>query len=211
MPVKRTINLAAVSDNKIDPKLAIPLVIAIIAVAVLLGKYAVTDRLVAMYRASSEVSSLQAQLDGAYADLEVYTTLEEDYAHYTYSGMTADELSLTSRADVIDMMKRVLWPDRTSGSWSISGNRLTFEVEGETLQQINDLARSIEKDPLVDFCTVTDAAMTETEAQVLTMPSEMDAEEEEEDAAPVVSTVVTQSVKANIIVYLRDVTEDNSQ
>ena len=208
MPTKRTINLAAVVDEKINLKLAILGIILIVAAAALLGKYAVADRLVAMSRAAAETSGLQTQLDTAYADLAAYSSLEENYAHYTFAGMTAEELNLTKRADVIDLMQRILWSGESAGAWNIRGNQLTVEVVRDSLQQINELARQMEQDPLVDFCTVTDAAMTETEQRrTVDTPPEDEGDEEGENE----TTVVVQSVKANVIVYVQNPTEADSQ
>ena len=252
LPTKRTINLASVTEEKMNIKVAVPAVILILLAAGVLAKFGVVDRLQAMADAEGEVASLRSQVDALYAEIGQYETLEADYAHYTYSGMTDEELALTHRADVIDMLNRTLRPEDSAGSWSISNNRLTIEVVGRSLQQINELARLLEADPMVDFCTVTNAVMTETEVDPSDLPGylelaeaepeetegeaqdteeaeggeETEAAEEaeseeaesaeepeaEQEAEEVVSLPVTiQSVRANIIVFLQNPTEEDAQ
>lgn len=252
LPTKRTINLASVTEEKMNIKVAVPAVILIVLAAGVLAKFGVVDRLQAMADAEGEAASLRSQVDALYAEIGQYETLEADYAHYTYSGMTDEELALTHRADVIDMLNRTLRPEDSAGSWSISNNRLTIEVVGRSLQQINELARLLEADPMVDFCTVTNAVMTETEVDPNDLPGyleltedevepeaepeetegeaqdteEAESEEEteaaeeaeseepetEEEAEEVVSLPVTiQSVRANIIVFLQNPTEEDAQ
>ena len=62
MPSKRTINLAQIGVERIDPKLAAAGIILIILAAALFSKFLVVDRLMAMYRANSEVRQMQIAL-----------------------------------------------------------------------------------------------------------------------------------------------------
>ena len=42
-------------------------------------------------------------------------------------------------------------------SWSLTGNELTINMSGESLQQINLIVQQLEAQDLVDFCTVNTA------------------------------------------------------
>ena len=206
MPTKRSINLAQVGVEKIELKAAIPGIIAIIVLAVLFGKFGVADRLAAMSRATGEVSRKQAQLNAAYDALSAYDLLEEEYAHFTYSGMTQEELDRVDRAAVIELIKSVIMPSNLSNTWSISGNQLTITVTGQTLQQINLLAREIEKHELVSFCTVTNAAMDD-----LTRTKVVYNEERGEYETVTVEELEDTTVQASIIVYLENPKEADSE
>ena len=48
-------------------------------------------------------------------------------------------------------------PQYTISSWSVSGNLMTMDVTGNTLRTLNNLARTIETDPIVDSCTIVTA------------------------------------------------------
>ena len=161
LPVKRTINLIDLTKNSINLKLAIPGIILIILGAGFLSKYAVADRLLAMYRAQSAAASAQRELDAAYDELGSFGDLLDRYAHYTYSGMTAEELSRVDRTLIVDLIQRLILPEATLGAWSVNGNELTVNITGNNLQEINLIIQKLETDPLVDFCKVTTAVKNE--------------------------------------------------
>ena len=190
MPSKRTINLAQIGVERIDPKLAAAGIILIILAAALFSKFLVVDRLMAMYRANSEVQQMQTNLEAEYSRIAGFGGLEEEYAHYTYAGMTQEELSLVDRAQIINMIQRETENADNEISWSVSGNILTLTVAGRDLQEINMIARRLEGYDLVDTCTVTTA--TKEDAQRARSSTEVYGD---------------NVVRANITVYLRSETE----
>lgn len=58
---------------------------------------------------------------------------------------------------LLNEMQEVFPPQYTIKSWSVSGNMMAMEVSGNTLQTLNNLARTIEKDPIVDNCAIISA------------------------------------------------------
>jgi hypothetical protein len=46
-------------------------------------------------------------------------------------------------------------------AWSVSGNILTVEITGRTLEYLNELSRRIEKSPIVDTCAISTAVKNE--------------------------------------------------
>lgn len=104
LPSKRTINLVLEEKGKIKPLQAIPAVLAVLVLAALFGKFLVLDRLYSMYGAEGQVSRLRADLDAATTALENFDNVEDDYAHYTLDGMTAAELALVDRTQVLDLV-----------------------------------------------------------------------------------------------------------
>ena len=157
LPVKRTINLVGLNEKPIDLKIAIPGIILILVAAFLLGKFGVADRLAEVSREQRKVAQLQSQIDAGYKRIDEFGELAEQYAHYTYSGMTDEEVNRTDRVEVIDMIRRVVAPKLTLDGWNIDENTLILTVTGATLQDINLVAQSLEKEDIVDFCTVTTA------------------------------------------------------
>lgn len=108
MPVKRSINLVLVDENKINPVKAILGVILIVALAFVFSKYLVADRLIAMSQATGRVEQLQKTLDDTLAVIEEYGEVEATYAHYTYDGMTAAETSLVDRTEVVNLISNII-------------------------------------------------------------------------------------------------------
>ena len=183
---KKQINLALAGQKKKHSFVAIPAIGAIVVAAGVIGKVAVADRLVKMSEAQSAASELQKQVDDITAYIDSFGDLQETYAHYTYQGLNADELSYLNRPEVLQLMKNVIFPKVTVSSWSVSGNQLTLPVTGENLSDINSLVQELEQVPIVDYCNV--------------MTAVTDSSSTDENGNPVSSDTVT----GQIIVYLLD-------
>ena len=194
MPQKRSINLAPVGVERIDPKLALAGSLIVLLLAAMFSKFLVADRLAAMNRESAQVAALRTQLSQEYDKVASFGSIADEYAHYTYSGMTEEELSLVDRADVIRMIKEGTENNREVESWSLRGNVVTLTVSGRDLQEINQLARRLEQFDLVNTCTVTAASKEEIQAQGSSGP---------EDGSSV--------VRANIIVFLQSEDTDKEE
>lgn len=134
----------------------------------------------------SLASDLQKQVDDVTDYIAGFGDLQQTYAHYTYQGLSVDELSYINRPKVLKLMKEVIFPKVTVSSWSLSGNQLTLPVTGENLSDINALVQQLEDEKLVDYCNV--------------MTAVTDGNQETERAA--------DNVTGQIVVYLADSTED---
>ena len=108
MPTKRSINLILVDENKISLPKAVLGVLLIVALAAAFSKYMVADRLIAMSEAAARVSTAKSELTRAEATLKTFGDVEDDYAHYTYSDMTAQELNLVDRISVLKLVRTML-------------------------------------------------------------------------------------------------------
>ena len=194
MPQKRSINLALVGVERIDPKLALAGSLIVFLLAAMFSKFLVADRLAAMNRESAQVAALRTQLSQEYDKVASFGSIADEYAHYTYSGMPEEELSLVDRADVIRMIKEGTENNREVESWSLKSNVVTLTVSGRDLQEINQLARRLEQFDLVNTWTVTAAAKEEIQAQGSSGP---------EDGSSV--------VRANIIVFLQSEDTDKEE
>ena len=167
LPVKRSINLIGVGEKHIKVGVAIPAIILILIAAAALSKFGVVDRLIAVADAEREVNRLRVELNDAYRTLEGYGELAEEYAHYTVTGMTREELTRVDRGEVVELIQRVILPTTTSGTWTLTGNQLSLSITGQTLQEINLLVQSLNEEELVDFCTVKTAATDDKYYDVL--------------------------------------------
>ncbi|WP_455504036.1 pilus assembly protein PilM [Blautia sp.] len=164
---KKQINLAFAGQKKKHYWVAVPAIGGIVMVAGVIGKVAVADRLVQMSEAQSAVSQMQQQVDDITAYIDSFGDLQETYAHYTYQGLTGDELSFLNRPEVLKLMTDIIFPKVMVSSWSVSGNQLSLPVTGENLSDINSLVQELEQEPIVDYCNVMTAVTdgnTETEA-----------------------------------------------
>ena len=158
-PTKRNINLAAVQKKKLSVWLIVPMA-ALAAVAVITaGRVMVADRLGELYELRRETSHLRRQLEEGNAKIAEYDGLEEVYAHYTWDDMTPEEKSWPDYVEAMDLLERAVLTKMTLDSWDLKGNQLRLSINGRTLQEINQLAKELNADPLVDYCSVTTAAI----------------------------------------------------
>ena len=158
LPTKKSINLATVGVKKMKYGLLIPLLIVVLAAAVALAKFAVIDRMNALAKEKAEVARLEKEIAAGYEKIETFGELTEQYAHYTFSGMTEDELTRADRVAAIELIRRVVSPSAEVTAWDLTGNELVLTLKSETLQEINVIAQAIEAEEIVDFCTVTTAS-----------------------------------------------------
>ena len=205
LPTKRSINLVLNEENKVRASSAIPAVIAVIVLAALFSKFLVIDRLNEMNRAQVRIDQLQDELESVDAALSRIGNVDKDYAHYTYDGMTRQEMDRVSRTDVLKLIVDIQPPEEEGPNdndlnrlmrylfrqkpvtddsrideardaarkelfdqlipvpvyvimnWNVSENLLTIEVSGQTLEKMNEIARLIERSPIVDSCTISTA------------------------------------------------------
>ena len=157
VPNKANINLALVGIKRTRWWLFALVLVLILAAAAAIGKFLVYDRLEAVSAAQAEVAQVRKQIDEYNAKIEAYGELNELFAHYTFSGMTAEEQNRVDRVAAMEMIQRVVMPRTDVSQWQISGNRLTMTVEGDTLQQINLTAQKLLEEEMVSYCEVNTA------------------------------------------------------
>ena len=196
MPSKRTINLAPIGVKKIDLRLAAGGILLILLLASAFGKFLVADRLNALIRAEGEVTALQSDIQGAYRRIAGYGDLEAEYAHYTYSGMTKEELAMADRAEVVRMVQKETGEAARLISWNLSGNLLTLSVAASDLQDINRMVKNLGEFEIVDLCSVTTAVKEDLQG-----PGTYTGVPEELAGADHI-------VRANILVYLKSAGEE---
>ena len=165
LPSKRSINLVGIGEKKINPVIAVPAIVLILVLACLFSKFVVVDRLLVMTRAQNKVESMQQELDQVNAEIASYGDILEEYAHYTYSDFTYDELNLAGRNDVLQLIDDVVTSRLIVQSYTVTENVLVLRVTGNTLQEINQTAQLLEAEEMVDFCTVTTANTNNSKAK----------------------------------------------
>ncbi len=129
MPVKRSINLVLVDENKINPVKAVLGVLLIAALALAFGKFLVADRLMAMSTATSRVNQLQQTLDDTLTAIEDFGEVEADYAHYTYDDMTDAEMGLVDRTEVVRLVSTIIKEQDNLFDMKVYAPRLDLLVE----------------------------------------------------------------------------------
>ena len=155
---KYVLNLAEYDKKKMGTLRFLILLVIILLVVVAFAKFAVIDRFAALDQARAEADSLKQQIDANYAKIQELQGVTEEYAHYTFSGMDADELSLVSRVDVMDMINRLIIPYASVSSWNLQGNTLNMTIARTTLARVNRIVASINAESIVNYSYVQTAA-----------------------------------------------------
>ena len=154
---KKQINLAGYGTKKMNVPAAIVGVVIIVLAAAIFSKFAVADRISKVQKAKREVNALQAEVDEGLDTIDSFSDTNSKYAHYTYSGMTEDELALRDRMEIIEMLERDVFSKTEVSDFTIDGNTITMPMKGATLQDINLIAADLEQEDMVYYCTVTTA------------------------------------------------------
>ncbi len=152
-----TINIARTGIKKKRYGLAIPGIIIIIILASLFSKVFVVDRLSEINSLESEYDDLKEELDMYYGMVDKYGDITDEYAHYTYQSFTSDELRSADRVEIINLINTFILPKADVRSWTVSGNILTVSIICNNLTEINAIASEINKEYIVDYCTVNTA------------------------------------------------------
>ncbi|MBP5166606.1 MAG: hypothetical protein ILP09_05030 [Oscillospiraceae bacterium] len=157
IPTKETINFAVVGVKRVRWWLALIMLAVILAAAFAVGKFMVYDRLEQVNRAQKAAAEVRSELSASRARIAQYGELNDVYAHYTYSGMTEEELSLVDRVDVMELLERIVFPRTDVSEWDLNGNKLSLILAGETLQDINVTVQALLDEPMVSYCEVNTA------------------------------------------------------
>ncbi len=154
MPTKTSINLVQIDKKKPKFTIAIPAIILIAIGAMAFSKFLVIDRFAERDAAVAEVVKLRNQVDDLNDALKQYADVEDIYAHYTKQSMTAEELSRVDRVKILELIASVLKEGAGATTWNVTANILTIEFAESTLAEQNELAKKIEKSPIVDSCII---------------------------------------------------------
>ncbi len=177
MPSKTSINFATLGVKHTRWWAALLAVVLIAAAAFVIGKFLVYDRIAEVNRAEAEATRVHNELQDCYARIKGYGELNDLYAHYTYSGMTKEELARVDRVDVLELLETVIFPRTEVFDWTLRGNTLTLKIEGKTLQEINDTVQRLLESEIVDYCEVNTAATdTLTSRDLLVSPDKVTAD-----------------------------------
>lgn len=154
-PSKRTLNLAIRERRYPDPKKWIPGVLVVILLAALFAKFAVVDRYAKLDEAEKELSDKKATLEDTRAQYADYDEVRERYNMYSYEGF---DRTIANRLDVMDLLKRDVFPVCEVQSLSVSGKTISLSVTDLNLSQISQLIATLEGEPMVSSVTVFTAS-----------------------------------------------------
>lgn len=157
MPTKTSINLVIKKEKFLSTRRGRMVLIAGIVIGCLLVALLIVRPIVTLTRANSNVAKLQSELDEANKSIESMNYIEEDYAHYTTEGLSAEELSRVNRVKVMKLVEDAVLHSGAVRGWSIEENVMSLEVSGASLAELNQIAAALEQEDLVERCVINTA------------------------------------------------------
>ena len=156
-PSKATINLAVREKSKWRPGRVVPMFAALLAAAVLFGKFAVADRLARVSRAQQALAAVQSQVDALTERTAGFADLQEEYGRYSVGWMTDEEKAAVDRIDILDLMEGELMAAGTVRQFTVSGNTLSVDLSGLTLEDTSRVVQRLYGWPIVESVAVYNA------------------------------------------------------
>lgn len=157
MPTKTYINLLPYKKQSFSLKKNLPLLILIILLLVVVGKFLIYDRLAVLLVENNRIATMKEELANTNRQIDSLRDLEDEYAHYTTSGMTSEELGRVDRVQAMKLIDKAFLDGNISRSWNLTGNIMTLQVSGPSLSELNQLALELEERPIVERCVISSA------------------------------------------------------
>ena len=166
---KRTVNFIGIGKKRINWLIALPAILLIIVAAAAFCKFGILDRYEKLAQLEAENAEIQSRVESYEEIIAGFDDLKNEYAHYTYTGFTANEKNRADRLTVLDLMDNYVRPYSTINSWTVYDNVLSFALTDVTLAEANRLIADLENDPAVSFCNVTTAKTTDEDTDIVTV------------------------------------------
>lgn len=157
VPSKQTMNFARHKSNINFAKL-IPILVLVIAAALLFAKFGFLDQLDKVAAANNELSAKQDLYLAKSEQLKDYDALANEYGRYSYGWMTDSETGIVDRMDTIKLIRDKIMSLAVVEDYAVNENVLTLNVHGITLNQASDIVKDLESSSIVESATVYSAA-----------------------------------------------------
>ena len=153
VPTKTTINLVMKEETAGSvPKFIIGCIVVIIA-ACLISKFGVINILEKRDQAEAERNVAYSQYLAVEENLADYDEVMAEYRKYSLDWLDAESApsiyGLVDRPEVLDLVSDVLMKRGNVESISISGNTLSVQMSGMTLDAISDMIVVLDSEPIV--------------------------------------------------------------
>lgn len=164
--LKTYINFAEKSAKKKENwLLAVPGVIAIVALAFLFGKYVIADMYSRVDVAEAEVNNLQNRLNSDMSMMSSASSLNYEFYHHTWTDMNDTEKARTHRTYVMELVQEIGQNGIDVKSMGVSENVISLSVETDTLDRLNEFAKELTARDTIENVSVSSARATTKDAE----------------------------------------------
>ena len=126
-------------------------------VAALFWKFAILNRFEKVDALQQEAEDLQTQIDVGMAQFAETEDISEQFYHYTWTGMSEEEMSRESRVKVATLVNYINGQGLSVKSYVLSGYQLNVAVTGSSLDQISQVVGLLSAQEIVENCSVMTA------------------------------------------------------
>lgn len=154
LPHKTSINLAIREKNPSRLAVSLPLALAIIALAVVFGKFAVADRLANMGQKQQELAALQREVERLKEATADYDQVAGEYSRYAANWMTEEERGTADRLQAVEIVQQELMSAARVERFSVAENVLSAYLSDVTLNATAALVQRLESLPAVGSVAV---------------------------------------------------------
>lgn len=162
IPDKTTLNLCMKEKSLISPVLFLSILVVILAISAVIGYFGVYKQYERVRVARENLNQLEHQLNDLNQQISDYDSVKDRYNMYNYEDF---DKTLADRQDILDLLKREVFPVCKVRSFSLSGRDLRIYVTGLTLDQVSTLISSLEADSLIEKVTVTAIGYNDSESR----------------------------------------------
>ena len=157
IPTKNYINVLVKKKQPFSIQKNLPLIIVLVILFLVLFKFAMFDRLAKIIIDTNKVSTMQEEIADINSKINAMKGVEDQYAHYTTSGMTAEELGRVDRVKAMKLINKQFMRANVCRSWNLTGNVMTLKVNGPSLRELNQTAAELEENDIVERCVISTA------------------------------------------------------
>ena len=157
IPTKNYINVLVKKKQPFSIQKNLPLIIVLVIIFIVLFKFAMFDRLATIIIDTNKVSTMQEEIADINSKINAMKGVEDQYAHYTTSGMTAEELGRVDRVKAMKLINKQFMRANVCRSWNLTGNVMTLKVNGPSLRELNQTAAELEENDIVERCVISTA------------------------------------------------------
>lgn len=178
-PVKRMMNLYFKTDRTVKPATIMLYVLFVLVVLLGLSKILVYD--IWMERENARMEALEAQnsLNAVLAELKDYNNIKLKYQRYS---ATEEERAQTNRMEVVSLLDTAVGTMARISDYSINGTEISMQIDNITLAQVARMVQRLEESPLVAGTSVSTAASTTGNEDLVSAAVQIHLQEKEEDA-----------------------------
>jgi hypothetical protein len=152
-PVKTSMNLYSVGNQKTDMHTFVPVALALVIAVALFAKFGVIDQIARVSSAQAELADKQAQASQVEGSLQGYDAVAQEYKSYT----TTLNPSEVNAINVLNMVDTQVRSSADVTAVNLKDNILTLTLTGVSLDAVGTLTTALQNQSMVTNVGVSTA------------------------------------------------------